>query len=1389
MVRTDLLRPLPELLRAGAGRAGIAFADVRREVTHAELAARTERLAGHLADLGVRPGDRVVVLLDGVAGVESVLAAVRAGAVAVPIDSTVDSVELARLLTDAGAATVITNAAGAARVSPRVLIVDGPYDGPALDYEMLATTDSVSAARDGGDLDGLAFRRYTAGVTGPRRGVTLRQRAVLWAALGSYADVLSHRDRLMWTLPLHCEVAHVYAAVVTGASVWLAAGLNSTEVRHALAEQQSTVVAANAAMLGELRRVTPSVRFGLLVGVGTADSQFPLLNVYTVTETGGPVAMSRPGDDRLVPLPGVTVLVIDEEILVGGPTVDGWYHTGDLGSLDEFERLTITGRAADLVRVGDEVVRLAQVDAALRSVPGVRDAAIANGPVAYVVAAGVAAADLFTACRAALTAAAVPAELYAVREIPRTATGSPLRHRLPGLPARLLGVAAGTHETLFAQHWEPLPEPADEPGEWAVAGPAELTAGLDVPGFVIDGHTDLDTLSELVTSWLDEHNGIRLVLLTHGAVHAGGYAPDPTRAAAWGLARAQQLRHPGRLVLVDATAVTEEALAAAVASGEDELAVRSGELLRPSYTSVPSASAGPPLSGTVVLVSEVYEADLARHLAAAHDVRELVLACPAGAPPAAVAELVSHGADVAIHGEIATALEERFVDAVVGVDLTSAEALTLHEVTLANHLSAFVLVSTGADAAATAVAEALVRHRRTLELPAVSVAWTRPGFTELPTSWRTAMIDAALAVTEPCVVAGLRGDQQADAVRAALRERVMAAADREQVLLDVVHTEIAVVLGGTHAPASFHELGMDWQTTVRLRTRLCVATGLDLPSTVTTDHPTPAALVAHLLALLDVPAPTEEPVAWQEKPVAVIAMGRVDLASLRGRDTVVFPSGSTAALRLAIHAVSTGECLTAVAGDKNGMLAVTQEDHPALAVLRMTERSTVDVPAVIAAVTALRMGSPLQLPGVTIEIPAPTTPMVVPWLLSAPTEQALRDEAAWLASTVGELNMASVGRSLLTRPTFPHRAAITGATRADLLAGLTALATGTPLSTVVTGKARRGRLAFLFTGQGAQRLGMGAELAATFPVFAHAFTAACEALDQHLPRPLNEVLNTEALHDTEFAQPALFALEVALFRLLESWGVRPDYVAGHSIGEFAAAHVAGVWSLADAAHLVAARARLMQALPSGGAMVAVEATETEVATLLSPTMAIAAINGPTSLVLSGESAATLAAAEELADIGRKTSQLAVSHAFHSPLMAPMLPRFEAIAETIPHHAPKIPLVSTLTGEILVPTPRYWAEQARSPVRFADAVTTLTARGVRTFVELGPDTTLTTMTRECVPDELAVIPTLTAKHPETRTIAAAFGHLFTAGSTVDGTAFFPQAATVELPLRPPEHRSA
>jgi polyketide synthase 12 len=187
-------------------------------------------------------------------------------------------------------------------------------------------------------------------------------------------------------------------------------------------------------------------------------------------------------------------------------------------------------------------------------------------------------------------------------------------------------------------------------------------------------------------------------------------------------------------------------------------------------------------------------------------------------------------------------------------------------------------------------------------------------------------------------------------------------------------------------------------------------------------------------------------------------------------------------------------------------------------------------------------------------------------------------------------------------------------------------------------------------------------------------------------------------------------------------------------------------------------------------------------------MAIAAINGPTALVLSGETSATLAAAEELADRGRATRRLAVSHALHSPLMTPMLPKFTAITESIPHAPSQIPLISTLTGTELTPTPSYWPTQARSTVRFTSAMAELASRGVETFVELGPDAVLTRMTRDCLP-HVAAFPTMTRKHPETRTIAEAFGHLFTRGSTVDGQTLFPGTARITLPTRLPHRRTA
>ncbi|MGW7104497.1 SDR family NAD(P)-dependent oxidoreductase, partial [Streptomyces sp. NPDC054883] len=410
---------------------------------------------------------------------------------------------------------------------------------------------------------------------------------------------------------------------------------------------------------------------------------------------------------------------------------------------------------------------------------------------------------------------------------------------------------------------------------------------------------------------------------------------------------------------------------------------------------------------------------------------------------------------------------------------------------------------------------------------------------------------------------------------------------------------------------------------------------------------------------------------------------------------------------------------------------------------------------------------------------------VVPWLLSAKSAQALAGQAERLLAVADAHRSEDVGYTLATaRGAMDHRAVLVG----DRAAGLAALAAGQPHAGVVRGVVGKGATAFLFTGQGAQRLGMGRGLYEAFPVFAAAFDAVCVEVDRQLGRSLREVVwgeDAEALNATAITQPALFALEVALFRLVEAWGVTPDLIAGHSIGELAAAHVAGVLSLADAAELVVARGRLMQALPAGGAMLAVQATEEEVLAHLTDGVGIAAVNGPDSVVVSGVEAAVLAVGEHFAAAGRKTSRLAVSHAFHSALMDPMLDEFRAVAARLTYSAPRIPVVSTVTGELSEAwqSPEYWVGQVREAVRFADAVRMLEQQGATRFLEIGPDGILTGLAQQTVDSGQAVlVPALRKNRPEPETLIAALGQLHATGVPVDWATCFAGtgARRVELP---------
>jgi acyl transferase domain-containing protein/thioesterase domain-containing protein len=420
-------------------------------------------------------------------------------------------------------------------------------------------------------------------------------------------------------------------------------------------------------------------------------------------------------------------------------------------------------------------------------------------------------------------------------------------------------------------------------------------------------------------------------------------------------------------------------------------------------------------------------------------------------------------------------------------------------------------------------------------------------------------------------------------------------------------------------------------------------------------------------------------------------------------------------------------------------------------------------------------------------------PGVVPWVISGHTPEALEAQAARLAGWVradGPADTASVAGALASsRAALEHRAAVIGETREELLIGLDARA-GPGAANVVRGRAGAGgRVAFVFPGQGTQSAGMGRELYASYPAFAHALDEVCEAMDGLLDHPLREVMfagegsaAADLLGRTDFAQPALFAVEVALWRLWHSWGVRPSWVAGHSVGEFAAGHAAGLWSLQDAARLVAVRGRLMRELPPGGGMAAVRAPSQDVVSWLAESglspatgVEIAAVNGPSSAVVSGDLEAIGRLADTWREQGCKVTPLPVTHAFHSRATEPVLDAFRQVLATVEFRPPGIGWVSTVTGTSVRPRevcdPEYWVRQIRQPVLFARAVRELADAGAEVCVEVGGDASLSSMGPECATGPRAVhwVPSLRRRTTERRALVRALAELFVRGVPVDWAA--------------------
>lgn len=437
---------------------------------------------------------------------------------------------------------------------------------------------------------------------------------------------------------------------------------------------------------------------------------------------------------------------------------------------------------------------------------------------------------------------------------------------------------------------------------------------------------------------------------------------------------------------------------------------------------------------------------------------------------------------------------------------------------------------------------------------------------------------------------------------------------------------------------------------------------------------------------------------------------------------------------------------------------------------------------------------------VPVPVPVPVTgPVPLPLTARSAAGLGAQANALRAHAAASDAGLLDLGHSLAaTRSTFEHRAVVLASDRTELSGGLDALAGGVLAGHVTQGSATPGRVAFLFTGQGSQYPGMGRDLYAAHPAFARALDEVCAHLTPHIGRPLRDVMfadeadgETALVNRTEWTQPALFAFEVALFRLLEHWGVTPDHLLGHSVGEIAAAHVAGVLSLPDACLLVASRARLMGGLPDGGAMVSLEAAEDEVTEWIATHGAdldVAAVNGPHATVVAGDADWAVRIMAEWQRRGRRAKRLTVSHAFHSAKVEPMLDEFARIAETLDYRPPTLPVVSNLTGlpvdEATLCSAQYWVRHVRRPVRFLDGIRALEAAGVTKFLELGPDGVLSSMAKSCLTAAPQAVLTAAARRnrPAERTFLAALAALYVRGVDVDWAAGLSRAGgqTVALP---------
>ncbi|MDM4719460.1 thioester reductase domain-containing protein [Micromonospora sp. WMMA1363] len=1515
-MRTELIRPLSELLSGHAVRLGdkVAFADDRHGVSYHDLALRTSRLAGHLAAMGLDTGARAAILMgNSVEAVESCLAVIRAGGIAVPLNPQASGAELAHVLADAEPTVVlcdparldqVTRALPTRRTARIILTADSVPTEQAppgtASYEALVATEPTGPVPDEAPLDDPAWLLYTSGTTGHPKGVLYSLRSSLWLVASCHVPVLglSEQDRLLWPMPLFHGLGQnlcVMGVTAVGASARLMNGFAAEAVRDALHEERVTFLAGVPTTYHYLLDHAadgavdlPGLRLGFVAGSASSaalgarfEEAFgvPLVDQYGSTETGA-ITSNWPSGQRVPgsvgpPVPGVSIRLVEPEsgrdvpagdqgeVWVSGPNLmlgyhrqpeataavlrDGWYRTGDLARRDALGHLTLTGRLKELIIRGGENIHPAEIEAVLREVAGVADVAVGaephdvlgEVPVAYVVPgpAGVDAEVLFAHCRQRLSYFKVPDRLYTVERVPRTASGKVTRHLLAAAGPRLLGVATAVDgspdETGRAG-------PA-EAGEWArrlrgmSAGERARTAldlvrtevahalGREGPEQVPPDQPFVDLgLGSLavvaVGRRLCTAVGLRLaatVVFDHPTPAAlaarlvaelTGSARPPARHAVPAAGRATRsatdepiaivgmaCRFPGGVadpeqfwtLLAEGRDVTSDfpddrgwALATLVDPDPDRLGTsyvsRGGFLSDPAGFDAAFFGISPREATAMdpqqrLLLEIVWEA-LER----------------AGVDPTRLAGSPT-GVFVGTKGQTYSSL---------AAPASEYEGY-LGFATSGSVMSGRVAYTLGLEGPAITVDTACSASLVALHLACESL---RSGESRLALAGGVTVMATPDDMITFSRQRGLAPDGRVKAFAAAadgtafgegagvlLLERLTDARQAGHEVLAVIRGSAVNQDGASNGLTAPN--GQSQQRLIRqaLATARLAPTDIDLVEA----HGTGTALGDPIEA---------------EAILATYGQGRSPerplwLGSVKSNITHTQAAAGIAGVIKTVQAMRHGTLPATLNVDQPS----PHVDWTSGQVHLLTERRpwTTNGRPRRAGVSAFGI-SGTNAHVILEESPATPvgndgddarTPAVVPWLLSARSPAALRAQAARLATFVRstpEHSPVAVGRALArSRAGLEHRAAVVGGDTEHLLGGLRALASGEPAAGLTTGLAAPARtVAVLFTGQGAQYQGMARDLHAGFEVFAAALDEVC----RHLAPEVRQALlapydrDDERVHQTGLAQPALFALEVAQFALLRSWGVAPDALAGHSVGELAAAHVAGVLSLTDAARLVTARGCLMQALPPGGAMAAVKATEEELLPLLAgqeSRLGIAAVNAPGSVVVSGDEDAVTTLADTLADRGHRTKRLTVSHAFHSPRMDAVLDEFHAVARSLTYHPPVVPIVSTVTGapageELL--TPEYWVGQLRNTVRFAPAVGVMRAQGTDAFVEVGPDGVLTALVRENLGDDgHQALPVARRGRPGAETAVAVLGALHTLGVTVDWEAFFSGTGTQEVTL--------